>query len=286
MKGTVISIIKGGLGNQLFIYAAGRAFSERTGRKHFLDLRRGYTHDEYGRAYRLDKFPITAEIMPEKWRIAPNLKDIRHKLIRSWNKLLPIEQKSYITQQWELPPTQLTKCIPRKTRVTLNGYWQDEAFFNDISEIIRRELTPPAPGDEKNLKLGKEFSSRNMVFVHARRVRYPVLLHADYYREAIRQIQLSVIDPCFAVFSDDLRWARENIDFGESPVRYIEGNGGNELSDLWLMTKCPHAIVANSSFSWWGAWLGSTASKDRIIISPTHPDWGIRPAKKWHCIPV
>ena len=89
MPKAVITIIKGGLGNQLFIYAAARALALRTGRTLYLDTRRGYSGDSYERSYRLNQFPIVAESMPEQWRIAPHLKHPRHKLIRAVSKLLP-----------------------------------------------------------------------------------------------------------------------------------------------------------------------------------------------------
>ena len=285
MADAVISIIKGGLGNQLFIYSAGYAFALRTGRECYIDDRRGFTHDNYGRSYRLNHFPIPAKKMPEKWRVAPTLKHLRHKAIRAWNKILPRDWRTYLAQRWDLPPTQLTDRKPRRNRVTLNGYWPDEAFFRDFSDKIRVELVPPAPKDERNLSLGAELSGENTVFVHARRVRYPTLLSVEYYREALAGIRERVSQPRFVVFSDDPAWIRENLDFGNDSVIWVDHNADDELVDLWLMTCCRHAIIANSSFSWWGAWLGGDPAGGRIIYTPDHPDWIIRPAKGWHCIP-
>lgn len=285
MAGAVIAIIKGGLGNQLFIYSAARAFALRTGRELYIDDTRGFTHDGYGRSYRLDRFQIAARPMPEEWRVAPTLKHLRHKLIRAWNKLLPRDRRSYLVQRWDLPPTQLTELNPRAERVTLVGYWPDEGFFRDHSEKIRAELAPPAPTDEANRALGAEISGDNTVFVHARRVRYPTLLSADYYRDALAVIHERVANPSFVVFSDDLTWVKENVDFGGDPVRWVEHNADDEMADLWLMTRCRHAIIANSSFSWWGAWLGGDPGDGRIICAPVHLEWIIRPAKGWHLIP-
>jgi hypothetical protein len=285
MERAVIAIIKGGLGNQLFIYATGRAFALRTGRRYFIDPRRGYTHDGYGRSYRLDRFPITAETMPEAWRVAATLKHPRHKLLRAWNKLLPRERRGYIAQRWDLPPEQLTALRPRRDRVTLNGYWPDEAFFADHASVVRAELSAPAPDDARNQDLGARFAAQETVFVHARRVRYPTLLGADYYRSALAGIRERVAAPRFVVFSDDPAWTRAHLDFGGSPVEWIEHNAHDELADLWLMTRCRHAITANSSFSWWGAWLGGAAGADRVVYTPDHPKWIIRPAKGWQVIP-
>lgn len=284
MPQAVIAIIKGGLGNQLFIYAAARAFALRTGRELYIDARRGYTHDGYGRSYRLDRFPIAAKAMPESWRVAPTLKHFRHRAVRAWNKLLPRDWRTYLAQRWDLPPGQLTDLRPRRGRVTLSGYWANEAFFADQAETIRPELAPPAPSDARNLDLGERLSAEPTVFLHARRIRYPTLLEPDYYRQALAHVRKHVANPRFAVFSDDPAWVRKEIDFEGSPVEWIEHNADDEMADLWLMSRCRHAITANSSFSWWGAWLGGPPS-DRIIVTPDHPDWIIRPAAGWHRIP-
>lgn len=285
MAKSVIGIIKGGLGNQLFIYSACRALALRTGRDFYIDDRRGFTHDNYGRSYRLDRFPIMAKPMPEEWRLAPTLKHPLHKLIRNWNKLLPRNWRSYIAQRWNLPPSQLTALNPCRKRITLNGYWANEEFFEEFSETIRTELQPPTPADERNRELGKELERSGTVFVHARRVRYPTLLPAEYYRTALAGIREKIPEPRFVVFSDDPGWIRENIDFGDSPVLWVEHNADDELADLWLMSRCRHAIIANSSFSWWGAWLGGDPSDGRVIFTPENPGWVIRPAKGWHRIP-
>lgn len=285
MPKAVISIIKGGLGNQLFIYSAGRAFALRTNREFYLDDRRGYTHDNYGRDYRLNRLPIHAPTMPEEWRVAPTLKHLRHKVVRAVNKFLPMDWRSYLAQRSDLNSRQLTDRKPCRERVTLNGYWQDEEYFRDFADVIRRELQPPTPTDARNLGFGGELVAENSVFIHARRVRYPVLLPVEYYRKAIVGIREKVNDPSFVVFSDDPAWARENLDLAGDKVRWVEHNAEDEFADLWLMTRCRHAIIANSSFSWWGAWLGGDPVNERIIYSPDHSDWMIRPANGWQIIP-
>lgn len=283
---SVISIIKGGLGNQLFTYAAGRAMALRLDRDFYIDPRRGYTHDGYGRSYRLDRFEgMQAAEMPESWRVAPTLKHPKHKWIRAWNKLLPRDLRSYLAQDWKLPATQLTERHPRRGRVLIHGYWQDEKYFSDHAVAIRAELQPPLPQDARNQELGARLAAKNTVFVHARRVRYPVLLPPDYYRIALEKIHRRIDHPTFAVFSDDLQWTRDHIDFGDSPVQWVEHNPDDELADFWLMTCCKHAIIANSSFSWWGAWLGIAEASERVICAPAHPKLAIPPANHWTAIP-
>ncbi|MBW8782098.1 MAG: alpha-1,2-fucosyltransferase [Verrucomicrobia bacterium] len=263
MGKVIIAIVKGGLGNQLFIYATARALAIRTGRDLYLDSKRGYNADTYGRSYRLDRFSIQAMIMPEAWRVAPHLKHPWHKLVRALNKLLPREIRSYYAENTHELASQLTQLHPSCDRITLLGYWQHEDYFLDHATAIRAELAPPVPVDTRNRDLGRRLAESASVFVHFRRVRYAHLLGRNYYQQAINRAREELGPVNFILFGDDLVWPRANLSFGDSPVEVVEHNGGDELADLWLMTCCRHAIIANSSFSWWGAWLGDT--KDRSL---------------------
>ena len=282
--GSVIAIVKGGLGNQLFVYAAARALALRTNRDLLLDTHRGYTNDTYGRSYRLDRFPIRAEPMPEEWRIAPTLKHPLHKLKRAWNKLLSRDRRSYLAEHHQQDESQLTALQPKADRITLLGYWQSEAYFADRAEVIRRELRPPAPTDARNLQLAKEMENSDSVFLHVRRVRYDPRLASDYYQAAIRHIRQCFPNARFYLFGDDLAWPRSQLDFGGSEVVEVNHNSDNELADLWLMSRCRHAIAANSSFSWWGAWLGNPSS-DREVCFPESPGLPLRAAHGWQRVP-
>lgn len=280
MSPAVIAIVKGGLGNQLFIYAAARALALRTDRTLYLDSTRGYTQDDYGRSYRLNHFPITAEPMPEGWRIAPTLKHPRHKIIRALNKLLPRDQRSYFAERHHTPPTQLTALQPRRERITLLGYWQNEAYFADHAAAIRTELAIPAPTDDQNRVLGEKLAARESVFLHFRRVRYWNLLGRDFYQAAIDATLAKLSNPHFVLFGDDLTWPQQNLDFHGASVELIAHNSGDELADLWLMSRCRHAVVANSSFSWWGAWLGDT-TPGRLVFAPTQIGHPITMPERW-----
>jgi len=283
MSSAVIAIVKGGLGNQLFIYAAARALALRTGRPLYLDTTRGYTKDDYGRSYRLDRFPLKAEPMPEAWRIAPTLKHPRHKIIRALNKLLPRDQRTYLGEHRNTPPTQLTALKPRRDRITLLGYWQNEAYFADHAARIRTELTPPTPNDEQNRALGEKFAACESVFFHFRRVRYWNLLGRDYYQAAIDGARAKLSKPHFVLFGDDLQWPQQQLDFRGASVELVTHNSSDELADLWLMSRCRHAVVANSSFSWWGAWLGDSA-KSRLVFAPAEVGWDVVMCDRWQRI--
>ena len=283
MESAVIAIVKGGLGNQLFIYATARALALRTGRTLYLDSKLGYGQDDYGRSYRLDRLPIQAKSLPEAWRIAPALKHPRHKIIRALNKLLPRNQRTYFSERWKEPPSQLTALAPRRRRITLLGYWQNESYFADHAETIRAELTPPGPTDEVNRRLGEQFSAQESVFLHFRRVRYWNLLGRDYYQQAIDLACARLAQPNFVLFGDDLDWPKQQLDFRGQPVAFITQNSRDELADLWLMSRCRHAVVANSSFSWWGAWLGDLTPR-RQVFAPQNPGWNVVMPDRWHRI--
>jgi len=287
MSRAIIAIVKGGLGNQLFIYAAARALAMRTSRELFLDNKRGYEADSFGRNYRLGNFPIQAKVMPEEWRVAPALKDPRHKLIRAINRLLPRNQRSYLAEKRSQGSSQLTVLTPVRERVTLLGYWQSEDYFYDQAGVVRRELAPPEPVDDRNRALGRVMLIGESVFLHVRRVRYSHLLDSGYYQAAIDAVKRKHTNARFYLFGDDLKWPRENLNFGNSEVSDVSHNHADELADLWLMTRCRHAIVANSSFSWWGAWLGEDyRTGSRLIFFPKTPGVPLSPADLWHKLPA
>jgi hypothetical protein len=285
MERVVIAIVKGGLGNQLFIYAAARALALRTGRNLYLDTLRGYLSDGYERTYLLDRFPISADVMPEAWKVASNLRHFRHKFVRAINKLLPLNDRRYIAEDLDLGVNQLTLLNPSGRQVTLNGYWQDVAYFAEESHVIRGEVSPPAPGDERNRRLGEEWAAQSSVFLHVRRVRYHQVLDRGYYQKAIDAACFQAKAERFLIFGDDIPWALEGLNFNGRPAEGITHNSGDEMADFWLMSRCRHAIVANSSFSWWAAWLGGAPSEDRHVWFPEHTGLQLQAAKGWNIIP-
>jgi hypothetical protein len=276
----VIAIVKGGLGNQLFIYAAARALALRTGRALYLDTRRGYTHDSYGRSYRLDHFSLPVKEMPEAWRVAPTLKHPQHKLARALSRFLPRHRRSYHAEQRRLTSLQLTQLSPKQPRITLLGYWQDEMYFADCAELIRRELSPPLPERAENLERAERFGAQESVFVHFRRVRYPEVLGLDYYQRGIDEICKGVTNPRFVIFGDEIQTPLQVLNFRGFEIETIDDNKTDELADLWLMSRCRHAIIANSSFSWWGAWLGGN-EVNRFVIAPAKAAYSPKLAASW-----
>lgn len=154
----------------------------------------------------------------------------------------------------------------------LKGYWQSEKYFKDISNIIKRELKFKDFNDEKNMHIRHKILGTNSISVHIRRGDYlmnpfiSTVCTKKYYLDAIELIKNKVHDPIFYFFSDDIKWVKENLKTNNNSI-YIDWNKGEKSwIDMNLMSLCKHNIIANSSFSWWGAWLNDNLNK--IVIAP------------------
>ena len=283
-RGKVISIAKGGIGNQLFIYSAGRSLAENLGYAHFIESEIGFKGDPYKRHFLLNKFKIQSNVLFSHERPFKNLRNPKHKLIRSFNKLLPIQLRSYIAESHGINPRKFRNLKTKRNKIILNGNWCDEDFFIEHKDILKQELTPPEVKDPENIKVLEQIKkSSNSAFIHVRRVRYKSKLKMEYYLNAIKNLKSRVGECNFFLFADDFDWAiqkfKEHIDF--TPVQH---NKNDELADLWLMSQCKHAISANSTFSWWGAWLGKDDEDDRVIISPVNEGWSLKTPQSWEKI--
>jgi hypothetical protein len=162
-----------------------------------------------------------------------------------------------------------------KNNVYLDGYWQSDKYFSDIETIIRNDFSFRDEPTETNRRMLDHISSCESVSVHIRRGDYVTLPEANafhglcslsYYQSAVGLLAGQLEKPVFFVFSDDIAWAKENLTFGFK-AHFMDHNGperGDE--DLRLMSACHHHIIANSSFSWWGAWL--CANPEKIVCAP------------------
>jgi len=272
----VIAKVMGGLGNQLFIYAAAKRLSVINNASLKLDTISAYEGDGYDRAYSLNHFRINAEYVNSEDVYELDLGN-RRNLRYHLNKIIPFRYKCFIRENRLFDPRLLNLKIADK--VYLDGYWQDENYFKDIETIIRKDFEIVSPHDYINIELAKEMSESNAICLHARRLKYEYLLSAEYYDLAIKYMVKKVPNPHFYCFSDDIEWIKNNVIINY-PVTYILHNEkSKDYEDLWLMTKCKHYIIANSTFSWWGAWLNPDSSK--IIIAPKN--WRYRAAvpKDW-----
>jgi hypothetical protein len=163
----------------------------------------------------------------------------------------------------------------------LIGYWQSEKYFKEIEPILRHEFTLRMEPSAKSQEVARAIQASSSTFLHIRRGDYVAdsninKVHGTcsmrYYEDAVNYIGRAVHDPHFFVFSDEPRSVLEQLKL-PFPMTVVDHNHpgnaqspGREHEDLWLMTLCRHAILANSTFSWWGAWLNP--SRDRIVIAP------------------
>lgn len=176
--------------------------------------------------------------------------------------------------------------------MTLQGIWFSEKYFEEFSDILRQELQPNFPLPLDVVRLAHEMHEANSVFVHVRRGDFAIpvvtkttgLLSAEYFIEGVDHIAKSTTTHSRVfVFSDDTTWCEKNLPWGNDSVVKI----GDRWSQLWLMSQCKHGVLSNSSYSWFGAWLGDY-QKNRIIIGPDtwlfdpdckQKDWPIMPAR-------
>jgi hypothetical protein len=159
----------------------------------------------------------------------------------------------------------------------LYGYWQSERYFKEFEAIIRQDFIFREPLQEQNAELALDMATKQAVSLHIRRGDYVSdsknhnimrVCDLEYYRLAINYIATQVEQPVFYLFSDDMAWVKQSLPM-EFPCVYVEHNSGAEsYKDMQLMSLCRHHIIANSSFSWWGAWLN--AKPEKIVIAPKH----------------
>lgn len=164
--------------------------------------------------------------------------------------------------------------VLKMDHVYLRGYWQSEKYFKDIREIILNEFSFSVEIRERFQDMCKQMQGENSVSIHVRRSDYLSEQNAKvygnictekYYENAIAYIENSVDNPRYYVFTDDLEWARNY--FKEEKYRIVDANRGKDsYADIYLMSQCKHNIIANSSFSWWGAWLNQ--NPDKKVLAP------------------
>jgi hypothetical protein len=157
----------------------------------------------------------------------------------------------------------------------LNGFWQSENYFAEIEEILRKEFELKKPLEGDNLSMTAKIRSVNAVSIHVRRGDYVSdsltyqfhgVCSLDYYEKAIQYFQAKLNEPHFFIFSDDLQWVKQNFFINQSFSLVDINDEENGYKDMYLMSQCKHHIIANSSFSWWAAWLNSC--KNKIVIAP------------------
>ena len=258
----IIIKIKGGLGNQLFQYAVGRALALHHRLPLKLDLTIFKTYKLH--RYLLDQFAIQAEIATEDEII--KLKGRNNVLFSALRKAGLVKRKSYLKEKRS---SYFDASVFKNDNVYLDGYWQNELYFSDIREELLRDLTSIRSMSDLGVVYMEGIKKSNSVSLHVRRGNYLNLknfnvLDIDYYMKAVEYIRKNVEKPTFYIFSDDLEWCKNSLGFLDNCI-FVDSTK-TEIDDLKLMSFCKHNIIANSSFSWWGAWLNQNCKK--TVIAP------------------
>ncbi len=264
----IITRLQGGLGNQMFQYAAGLrlAAARQTQLKldlTLLDVRDGRTP----RTYELDRFRISAEYATaEEIEARLAKRPLAARISRRLDRRAAARERHfhYDPAVARLPDG---SC--------LEGYWQSERYFVDVAARVRQEFGFRSGPSGRNAELARQIAARAAVSVHVRRGDYAAdaathaahgLCPVDYYQRAAAYVAERIRAPLFVLFSDDPEWTRAHLDLGGAAIVADHNSAHDGPEDLRLMSLCRHHVIANSSFGWWGAWLN--ADPEKIVIAP------------------
>lgn len=260
--------ITGGLGNQMFQYAFKLMLDHRyEGHNNVIDtsfykdrnIHNGY---ELKRIFNIEEKEINVSVFYRK---------VFSRLLYPFY----LCNKSFVKTPFTLSETRFgfynkVKSINPISNFIFDGYWQSEDYFVDISDTLRKTFTFPAL-DDKNKRVLQV--RQPIVSVHIRRgdflkaSMYRDLSESEYYTKAIEYIHNHIEDPFFLFFSDDPDWVSQQFEYLPNKTIVNWNKGADSFRDMQLMSLCKHNIVANSSFSWWGAWLNNNPNK--IVIAPS-----------------
>ncbi|OMQ09869.1 alpha-1,2-fucosyltransferase [[Flexibacter] sp. ATCC 35103] len=249
----VVQLI-GGLGNQLFQYAAAKAFALETEQKLYIDVSQFESYKLHN--YALNHFNIISNVYNK-----PN---------RYFKKIKSFYQKNTSYKEVDFGYNQDLFNLKGDT-IFLDGYFQSEKYFKKYEKEIREDFEIRTPLKKITTDTIAKIETVNSVSIHIRRGDYlnnP--LHntskEEYYKKALEIIEEKITNPVFFVFSDDINWVKSNFSTNHETVFIDFNDASTNFEDLKLMASCKHNVIANSSFSWWGAWLNKNQNK--IVIAP------------------
>lgn len=269
----IIVKLMGGLGNQMFQYATARRLAYRHKAELRLDLSAfdNMAEIDTPRHYELNCYKIIGQpadkselamVLPQDFHASTTFRIKRRLGVDKRIRPLGEQHKGFNDI-----------VLRARDNTYLLGWWQNENYFKDVRETILQEFQPKKISSRTTQTL-KKIESSPSVSLHVRRGDYVTNKYAnknhglapiDYYRKAVDLINRKQKQARYFVFSDDVEWCKKNLPLGKDVV-FIDWNSERPCEDIWLMQHCSHNITANSSFSWWGAWLNNNPEK--IIIAP------------------
>lgn len=272
--------IMGGLGNQMFQYAFAYALSKKFDAELSLDL--GWfekvktKEDITTRGFEINAFNISYDVATEedlKWAHPQTHRSKIKRFLWKYFKIREFKPDGNILIQTDSYNYD-SELFSYPDYLYYEGYFQNEKYFKHERQDLLKYFSLKEPLDEKNQSVLDVIKSVNSISLHIRRGDYVSLESAskfhgtcslEYYADAIKYIAKKSKNPHFFLFSDDIAWVVENLKI-EYPYTVVDFNDGKGHLDMELMKNCKHNIVANSSFSWWGAWLNQNSEK--IVIAP------------------
>ncbi len=276
----IVTKLSGGLGNQMFQYAAGYSFAKRNRVDLALDLSGYYQQsNDTVRQYGLAVFNISASVAEEsKVKGFLSVTNLSY-LDRVINKF---KLNPRLIRETEVFVFHQLKKINPKVDYYLEGYWQNEKYFNEERQGLLKEFSLLSDDSETLQALQKTVTACQSVAIHIRRGDYLdsmyrpqedskcIFFGLDYYRQAVLEIKKRFKQPLWLIFSDDTAWVKANIkDLGLTALDeliFVDDHNLKDYEELLLMSQCHYQIIANSTFSWWGAWLNQ--HEDKFVIGP------------------
>ena len=268
----IVRII-GGLGNQMFQYALALSLRQRfpsecikidTSLFNGYPLHNGFEIDQiFGSNFERARFK---DIIKIGWPLP------HYRLWQVGSRILP-SRKSMCVERSDY--TLELARITEPTSILYDGYWQSGLYFKEYRAQILDAFSFPEFKDENNIGLLNLLQSKKTVSIHIRRgdyVQHPFfkdICTISYYKNAIKYIRNNAEIDLFCIFSNDIQWVKNNFseELTDIETVFVDWNKGNDsFRDMQLMSVCNHNIIANSSFSWWGAWLNN--NKDKIVVAP------------------
>jgi hypothetical protein len=270
----IIVKLQGGLGNQLFHYAFARGVSHKLKTDFRLDPTPFHTY------YKLHKYSLhhfNVKENPAKgsdlfWFVWIRKHEkifslILRKVFRKNSRYIPLY---HFENKFPFDPS-----VFKMDNTYFDGYWNTEKYFAHIGPELRQEISIKTPLSQYSQNVSDEISDTNAVSIHVRRADYVSnkkieatfgLCSPEYYQSAIEYIAKRFPSPHFFIFSDDFGWASEHFKSLPYPTTCVNNSAEKNYEDITLMSQCKHNIIANSTFSWWGAWLNKNPNK--IVIAP------------------
>lgn len=277
MNKILVVRLKGGLGNQLFCYAAARRLAWVNHAELVLDNVTGFQYDhQYQRKYALDAFKIPVRIATPEERKEP-FGRIRRYFARKIANYQPLNKKRYIHQVGVKFDPDILSLNLQEGATYFDPFGQSELYFSDIYELINQDLAMVMPSDENISDLLKKIEKTESVAIHIRwfnpnDMRHMTNISLEYYANAILFIKKIIINPHFFIISDypDLAEIKLSHLLEKQPYSVVKYNGTaeNSLTDFYMMRRCRHFIISNSTFAWWAAWLGEKSNPKSRIIAP------------------